>query len=194
MIRRVKTTPKPAALDPAKVAEAEERAEQRLEQRRLALTELELKRQALNAYLAGKSTSKIAEELGLEDAKKARKLIETAIIEERSDMRDKMKDTTELRLSALLEGSWENAKKGDPKAGRMVLEIIERQCKLYGLDSPVEVKLQEGVLQVLAIVKRVVSSSDYAKIALELSQLDRAVGTSFGGAGREALPPVGEFH
>lgn len=43
------------------------------------------------------------------------------------------------RLDRLQRGSWQAAVGGDPKAVASVLAILDRRCKLLGLDAPVKV-------------------------------------------------------
>lgn len=190
MIRRIKTERPPAAPSPEKEA----REERRLEAKRLELTQLELKRQALNSYLGGKSPAKIAEDMGLESATVARKLIDGAINEEREDRRDKMRDVAELRLNALFAGNWDKAIGGDKKAGTMILDIMDRQFRLYGLNSPVEIKIQDELRACLHIVKKFVGNEVYGQIVQELASRSGAPGNGSPRAGGEALPALGELH
>lgn len=183
---------KPAAEpSPGSEAEREARDDRRLEQKRLELSRLETQQEALDLYLGGKSPRAVAEALGLEGAREARKLIEAAIVEEREDRRDRMRDVTELRLSKLLDANWEKAKTGDQKAGKMILEIIERQCLINGLNSPVEIKIQDELRAFMHVVKKFVGNEVYGQIVQELAGRAGSPRSGSPGVGREALPAVG---
>jgi hypothetical protein len=186
--------PKPASENPGPTAD--ERAEKRVAKK-------SLENQALELYVAGRTSGEIAEKLGLPSARSARQMIEREIDEQKSNRVDRLRDVTDLRLSQILDAYWfraigrdedGNRTSPDPKATEKVLEIIDRHCRLNGLNSPVEVKLRDGMNEILNAVKRVVTPDDFHKVVSELAELGRTRAPGASPTGHPGVPPLGGFH
>lgn len=184
-------TPKP---DPDAPAKAEAREEERIEAKTGELAKLALYPQALELHLSGKPMAFIAGQLGLKNAREARSLVESALDTEKSSKTDKMRELTELRLSSMLDAFWDKMRAGDAKAGGMVLEVIDHQCKLYGLNSPVEIKLRDSINDVLNVVQRICAPGDYAKVLAELAELGRTTAAGAASPGGAALQALAGYH
>jgi hypothetical protein len=59
-----------------------------------------------------------------------------ASLAEQSRSADVLREAELLRLDLLQVGAWAAAADGDPKAIEVVLKIVDRRCKLLGLDAP----------------------------------------------------------
>jgi hypothetical protein len=100
---------------------------------------------ALALRLAGATYDEVADALGLPSAENARDLTERALAA-RADLdrngRDRLRAENGARLERLMRGVWQKAI--DPEhpdhlvAVRVARELVDRHCKLYGLDAPSE--------------------------------------------------------
>lgn len=202
MIRKTRgEAPKPAA--PPEVAEqarveAEEKAVRRLQKKSREL-------QALDLHIAGKPAREIAEELGFSSAREARQVIEAIIDEEKSNRVERIRDLHDMRLSKMLNAHWLASlginEEGEPvpggpnqKAGKMVLEIMDQQARLYGVNSPVEIKMRDQQAQLLHVLKGILPAEQFTAVLNEL------VGSSSPGVPGPAaprgavVPSVGGLH
>lgn len=101
---------------------------------------------ALALRLAGAGYDEVADALGLTSAQAARDHAEKAL-EARAwddvEGRDRMRAENGARLERLLRGVWAKATNPDhPEhlaAVKVAKEVIDRHCRLYGLDAPAEV-------------------------------------------------------
>jgi hypothetical protein len=101
---------------------------------------------ALALRLAGAGYDEVADALGLANAQVARDHAERAL-EARAwddvEGRDRMRAENGARLERLLRGVWAKATNPDhPEhlaAVKVAREVIDRHCRLYGLDAPAEV-------------------------------------------------------
>jgi hypothetical protein len=101
---------------------------------------------ALALRLAGAGYDEVADALGLGSAQLARDHAERAL-EARAwddvEGRDRMRAENGARLERLLRGVWAKATNPDhPEhlaAVKVAKEVIDRHCRLYGLDAPAEV-------------------------------------------------------
>ena len=101
---------------------------------------------ALALRLAGAGYDDVAEALGLANAQVARRMAEEALEARAWDDvqgRDRMRAENGARLERLLRSVWAKATNPDhPEqltAVKVAKELIDRHCKLYGLDAPQEV-------------------------------------------------------
>jgi hypothetical protein len=62
-------------------------------------------------------------------------------IEKYFDDRDKHRGIVSAELLALLEPLREMLAAGDIRAGELALKVLERECRLHGLDKPKQVEL-----------------------------------------------------
>ena len=101
---------------------------------------------ALALRLAGAGYDEVADALGLATAQLARTKAEEALEARAWDDvqgRDRMRAENGDRLERLLRGVWAKATNPDhPEhlaAVKVAKEVIDRHCRLYGLDAPTEV-------------------------------------------------------
>ena len=101
---------------------------------------------ALALRLAGAGYDEVADALGLSNASVARAMAEEALEARAWDNvagRDRMRAENGARLERLLRSVWSKATQPDhPEhlaAIKVAKEVIDRHCKLYGLDAPTEV-------------------------------------------------------
>lgn len=101
---------------------------------------------ALALRLAGAGYDDVAEALGLANARVAREHAEAALEARAWDDvkgRDRLRAENGARLERLLRGVWTKATNPDhPEhlaATKVARDLIDRHCRLYGLDAPAEV-------------------------------------------------------
>lgn len=95
---------------------------------------------AVAMRLAGLDFQTIADRLGYADRAAAHKDITRALEANVAEMHrnaDVLRQEELDRLNRLQAGLWPTAAAGDPKAVTAVLGIIDRRCKLLGLDAPI---------------------------------------------------------
>jgi hypothetical protein len=101
--------------------------------------------QAIALKLAGAEWQQIADTLGYADrgaaCKDVTRALEAAIAEGRAGA-EILRETELLRLDRLQRGHWSQAVGGDPRAADTVLKVIDRRCRLLGLDVPPDVEEQ----------------------------------------------------
>lgn len=100
--------------------------------------------QAVQLRLAGLDFQTIADRLGYADRAAAHKDITRALeanVTEMNRTADVLRQEELDRLYRLQAGVWPAAAAGDPKAVQTVLNIIDRRCKLLGLDAPQRVEV-----------------------------------------------------
>lgn len=100
----------------------------------------ERRRQAVALRLAGMPYDAIAEKLKYADRAAAHKDITRALEQSAKELHrnlDVLRQEELERLNRLQAGLWAAAVAGDTKAAQAVLGIIDRRCKLLGLDAPI---------------------------------------------------------
>lgn len=100
----------------------------------------ERRAKAVAMRLAGLDFQTIADRLGYSDRAAAHKDITRAMeanVQEMHRNADVLRQEELDRLNRLQAGLWPAAAAGDPKAVQAVLGIIDRRCKLLGLDAPI---------------------------------------------------------
>ena len=105
------------------------------------LAAYERSRQALELRKAGYSFPKIAEALGYKGPSGAYDAVHSAIRRTLTEPAREVVDLELARLDALLVAVWPNAIRGDDKAIRRVLDIMERRSKYLGLDAPTKIDI-----------------------------------------------------
>lgn len=191
LIKKIKLgAPKP----PPKTSILDEEAE------RLKNRAVELK--ALNLYLAGYSPADIGEQLDPPvTALRAHQIVEKAIKAQKETAVGRIREREDMRLDALSIAIWHEAvgytdddgvvHPPNIKAMGRLLEIMDLKSKMHGLNSPAEIKLRDGITEVLSVVKKHAPLELYTKIIEELSQLDRSGRDVAARATGFELPPVG---
>lgn len=94
---------------------------------------------AVALRLAGADYESIARSLGYTTRGAACQDITRALeanLAEQGRSVDVLREAELLRLDLLQVGAWGAATDGDPKAIEVVLKIVDRRCKLLGLDAP----------------------------------------------------------
>lgn len=106
---------------------------------------------AMQYRIRGNSYTEVAEAMRADpdvlvspkyDARAAYFDVQGYLNELRSAVQDNLIDFVDLeaqRLDALTNAFWESAMAGDVRAGRMVLDIMERRAKMLGLDQAIKV-------------------------------------------------------
>lgn len=100
---------------------------------------------ALELRIQGKSTPDIARELGCH-WQTAQKIIRKALhnlSEQEKEYADHIRGLTQRRLESLLKAHWEKAQAGDEKATQIVLSVIDRELRLFGLEKGPSVQLNQ---------------------------------------------------
>ena len=94
-------------------------------------------------YLSGRSQYALAEEFGISQQRVSQIIKDARETIGEVDRLDAAALTSE-RLNALLSGVWAAALDGDSNSTRAALKVIERQCKMLGLDAtePLHVVLE----------------------------------------------------
>lgn len=93
-------------------------------------------RQALRLRTAGATYDQIAEALGWKTRSSAFKAVERAVSKLSSDDLGTIRQLHRERLNELMFGLWPIARKGHLGAIGRVLQIMEREAKLIGVDAP----------------------------------------------------------
>jgi hypothetical protein len=99
---------------------------------------------AIALRLAGADYETIAERLGYSSRGAAytdiTRALEARLAEQRQEV-DLLRQEELARLNRLQMGVWTAAVGGDPRSAEVALKIIDRRCKLLGLDAPQRLEL-----------------------------------------------------
>lgn len=92
---------------------------------------------ALELRRRGKSYHEIAAVLGCNESSARRRIAKRmeALREETHEHAEEIRQMEVLRLDAMTDGIWDRAVKGDEKAIREVVRIMERKARMLGLDK-----------------------------------------------------------
>jgi len=114
------------------------------------LTSAEKQRMAMNLKLMGASYAAIAKQLGYASASGAHKAVRKGMRNALQDSATDLRDATYMQLQSMLMVWWPQAIKGDAQASAVVLQILDRVTRLYGLDGlPTGEEIDEkGVLTI----------------------------------------------
>jgi hypothetical protein len=113
----------------------------------------------------------IAEKLGYANESSARAAFKRAIERTRDDaLASEGRELHRARLETALTAIWDRVLKGDLKAIAMMLRILERDAKLYGLDMPIKTEvevtnydgnlLRQRTREIIETIREVRESSD----------------------------------
>lgn len=101
--------------------------------------------QAIALKLAGAEWQQIADTLGYADrgaaCKDVTRALETYVAEGQAGA-EVLRETELLRLDRIQRGHWSQAVGGDSRSADTVLKVIDRRCRLLGLDVPPDVQEQ----------------------------------------------------
>jgi hypothetical protein len=135
----------------------------------------ERRKKAVALRLAGVRPTDIAEQLGYSsvahvtmDIKRARERSKAQLDETVEELRDLQSD----RLERLLAATWSKALKGDTKAVDTAARLIERLCKLRGLEAPTQIQLTQRLeLESTAVAEAVLAAIDALGLAPDARML-----------------------
>lgn len=95
--------------------------------------------QAIQMRLAGLTYDVIAQRLKYSSRQAAAKDIERALavaLRDANRSAEEFREVELMRLDRLQAAAWAKAVQGDPRAIHACLQVIDRRCKLLGLDAP----------------------------------------------------------
>jgi len=102
------------------------------------------------------------------DISRARAASKAQLSESVEELRDLQSD----RLERLLAAAWKNALKGDTKAIDAASRLIERLCKLRGLEAPTQIQLTQRLeLESTAVAEAVLAAIDALGLAPDARML-----------------------
>jgi hypothetical protein len=129
----------------------------------------ERRRKAVQLRIAGLNAGEILRQMSDEyggsddpavvrvDIQRARELQQRLVVESVEELRDLQVD----RLERLLAGVWKDAIKGDTKAADTSARLIERICKIRGLEPPTQVQLSARIeMESTAVAEAVIAAID----------------------------------
>ena len=103
----------------------------------------EKERQVLKYRKGGLTFDAIAEKLGYANESSARAAFKRAVERTRDDaLASEGRELHRLRLETALTAIWDRVLQGELQAIAMMLRILERDAKLYGLDMPVKSEIE----------------------------------------------------
>ena len=103
----------------------------------------EKERQVVQYRQGGATFDAIAKKLGYADESGARLAFKRAMERMRDDaLNNEMRELHRQRLEVALQAIWSDVVKGDLEAIKVMLKILERDAKLFGIDAPVKTELE----------------------------------------------------
>lgn len=103
----------------------------------------EKERQVVQYRQSGATFDAIAKKLNYANESSARAAFKRAMERMRDDAIDnEMRELHRQRLETALMAIWPNVVKGDYEAIKVMLKILERDAKLYGIDVPIKTELE----------------------------------------------------
>jgi hypothetical protein len=103
----------------------------------------EKERQVVQYRQTGATFDAIAKKLGYADESGARLAFKRAMERMRDDaLNNEMRELHRQRLEVALTAIWPAIVKGDFEAIKVMLKILERDAKLYGIDAPVKTEVE----------------------------------------------------
>jgi hypothetical protein len=103
----------------------------------------EKERQVVQYRQTGATFDAIAKKLGYADESGARLAFKRAMERMRDDaLNAEMRELHRQRLEVALQAIWSDVTAGDLEAIKVMLKILERDAKLFGIDAPVKTELE----------------------------------------------------
>jgi hypothetical protein len=103
----------------------------------------EKERQVVQYRQGGATFDQIAKRLNYADESGARAAFKRAMERMRDDaINAEMRELHRQRLEVALTAIWPNVVQGDLEAIKVMLKILERDAKLYGIDAPVKTEVE----------------------------------------------------
>lgn len=132
------------------------------------VTTAQRRRQAVMMRLAGADYELIARQLGYASRGAACTDIQRALevsLEEQARDAEVLRQQELLRLDRIQAGVWPAAIAGDTKSADIALKIIDRRCRLLGLDAPTR----------LEVVSMGAVEAEIERLSKQLGEADRGV-------------------
>lgn len=111
-----------------------------------ALAAMPIRQEILDLRIKGWSTARIAEKLGIKPPhvrRHIRKCFEI-LAKDQAHLAERLRNLSQSRLEELLKAHWEQAVSGkNPEAAKLVLSIIEKELRLFGLEAPPKVEFNQ---------------------------------------------------
>lgn len=104
----------------------------------IKIVALEKQRQALELRKAGNTYEAIADELGYKNRSCAHKAVSTALRNIVAPHVEELRTLEGERLDQMHAVLWDKAMAGDTRAVNLILRIMERRTKLFGLDTQIK--------------------------------------------------------
>ena len=131
----------------------------------------EKERQVVQYRQSGATFDAIAKKLDYANESSARAAFKRAMERMRDDvLNNEMRELHRQRLETALMAIWPDVVKGDLEAIKVMLKILERDAKLYGIDAPVKTEvevtsydgnlLRERTREIVSAIREVRKSQD----------------------------------
>lgn len=130
--------------------------------------------EAVKLRCAGMQYWQIAERMGYRDESGPRKAVDRLLSRVDCEQAAQLRELEGRRLDQLQQAHWVAALQGNVDAARICLQIIDRRAKLFGLNAPARIALDQGLSDV--------------QFANELSSLIDSLGISGLAEALDALP------
>ena len=141
----------------------------------------EKERQVVQYRQGGATFDAIAKKLGYADESGARAAFKRAMERMRDDaLNAEMRELHRQRLEVALTAIWPNVVKGDLEAIKVMLKILERDAKLYGIDAPVKTEMEVTTYDGNLLRQR---TREIVEAIREIRESPDSVGERFGEAG-----------
>ena len=141
----------------------------------------EKERQVVQYRQGGATFDAIARKLGYADESGARAAFKRAMERMRDDaLNAEMRELHRQRLEVALTAIWPDVVKGDLEAIKVMLKILERDAKLYGIDAPVKTEMEVTTYDGNLLRQR---TREIVEAIREIRESPDSVGERFGEAG-----------
>ena len=141
----------------------------------------EKERQVVQYRQGGATFDAIAKKLGYADESGARAAFKRAMERMRDDaLNAEMRELHRQRLEVALTAIWPDVVKGDLEAIKVMLKILERDAKLYGIDAPVKTEMEVTTYDGDLLRQR---TREIVEAIREIRESPDSVGERFGEAG-----------
>ena len=102
----------------------------------LNLIAREREERVLELRKAGASLREIAKDIGYANSSGAQAALDRALRRATAPNIELLRETEGERLDALQFGLWPKAMNGDSRAAEVIVKVMERRARLFGLDAP----------------------------------------------------------
>ena len=141
----------------------------------------EKERQVVQYRQSGATFDAIAKKLDYANESSARAAFKRAMERMRDDaLNAEMRELHRQRLETALMAIWPDVVKGDLEAIKVMLKILERDAKLYGIDAPVKTEMEVTTYDGNLLRQR---TREIVEAIREIRESPDSVGERFGEAG-----------